>query len=403
MCLPKVAASALRLFRFLLTSILIVGPSEAITSEDKAVDTVAETADSTSELGFELHDRLCKQGNWEACTRLGYAFSKGFGVDIDELRAVSLLAPACERDIAAACNRLASVYSYPKTRVVEKNYELAAQYLNKACDLGLMHSCSMLGNRYYLGRGVEKNFEQAAELYAKACSEGNNSSCAKLGSLYSDGLGVEKDTAQAESLLANACDEGEDYGCAYLGRLLAKPDPGSGADPYFGERILNEGCEAGGSFTCWHLSMIHKDGVPGIHADLELGQIARERACDKGSTGACIDLAESNIFSATPKQDRSPDVQTLERYCSRQVWHACYVLSELLFHGHAVPENKLLALDILRRACEGYHSSSCMALAELYTGGFGAEKPDPSRALQYKKRACTYGHPVFIANWCKAN
>ena len=85
----------------------------------------------------------------------------------------------------------------------QKRYSEAKPFLEKACNIGNMDSCGLLGDLYYFGHGVDQDYEQTRLLDKQACDGGSMESCGNLGYLYEKGLGGSKNDTMARSLYRN--------------------------------------------------------------------------------------------------------------------------------------------------------------------------------------------------------
>jgi TPR repeat protein len=82
----------------------------------------------------------------------------------------------------------------------KKDDVLAAQWWQRAADLGHARARCSLGICYANGDGVEKNETRAAQLYQLAADQGFALARNQLGVCYRDGKGVLKDQTRAKQL-----------------------------------------------------------------------------------------------------------------------------------------------------------------------------------------------------------
>ena len=76
-----------------------------------------------------------------------------------------------------------------------------------------------LGMAYYEGERVEQDCEQAAEWFQKAAELGDFAAQRNLGYLYLKGKGVEKDKAEAWNWLEKAAAQGDVYAAELLNEI----------------------------------------------------------------------------------------------------------------------------------------------------------------------------------------
>jgi TPR repeat protein len=117
------------------------------------------------------------------------------------LEAHRLFERACQLDDALGCKWLALDLKDANDPRIPADPARVAPTLEKACELGELQACWMLGNGYlYGGRSgvVTPDPARAVKLYQKGCDGGEAGSCASLANCYADGEGVGKDKALAK-------------------------------------------------------------------------------------------------------------------------------------------------------------------------------------------------------------
>lgn len=90
--------------------------------------------------------KACYSGNGELCYELGYMYDQGVGV--------------------------------------EQDFDNAAEYYEKSCNLYYGLGCDGIGIMYYLGDGVKQDKSKAKKYFEKACALDNGWGCNNLGSEY---------------------------------------------------------------------------------------------------------------------------------------------------------------------------------------------------------------------------
>lgn len=116
-------------------------------------------------------------------------------------KGVKLLSDAAKTD-AQAMYLLAALYEAGKG--VDKDMNLAVDYMTKAASDGYGPAECALGDMYYEGRGVLKDYVSAVQWYNKAKEQGqlSENSAKRLAECYKNGWGVEKDETVAKSILS---------------------------------------------------------------------------------------------------------------------------------------------------------------------------------------------------------
>ena len=95
---------------------------------------------------------------------------------------------------------------------------------SKSCALAQLN----MGNCYFLGRGVEKDYQQAVYWYERAAAQGLDVAQFNLAQCYENGTGVARDDAKAATLYSKSAAQGNVMainnlaGCYYLGKGVAQ-------------------------------------------------------------------------------------------------------------------------------------------------------------------------------------
>lgn len=101
----------------------------------------------------------------------------------------------------------------------EVNYVAAAEWHEKAANLGLKEAQYNLGFMYDIGQGVKRDFEKAMQLYLLAANQGDALAQHNIGALYQNGEGVPVNISEAKKWYAKACSNGNEASCQILGSL----------------------------------------------------------------------------------------------------------------------------------------------------------------------------------------
>ncbi len=100
---------------------------------------------------------------------------------------------------------------------VERNYEEAAMWYQKAADHGNAGAQANLGFMYSVGRGVPPDVKEALKWYHKAAKNNFPTAEFDLGQLYWDGSGVPRDFAAAVRWYRKAAEHGDAAAESQLG------------------------------------------------------------------------------------------------------------------------------------------------------------------------------------------
>ncbi|MSQ69665.1 MAG: hypothetical protein EXR27_00040 [Betaproteobacteria bacterium] len=161
--------------------------------------------------------KRAEQGDAEAQTNLGVAYSNGEGVPKDAAKAVEWYQKAAAQGYARAQLNLG--WMYYSGNGVPKDAAKAFEWVQKAAAQGDASAQFNLGTLYDLGEGVPKDAAKAAEWYQKAAAQGHALAQLNLGTLYHRGEGVPKDAAKAAEWYQKAAAQGDASAQLNLGTL----------------------------------------------------------------------------------------------------------------------------------------------------------------------------------------
>ncbi|MGX2983203.1 hypothetical protein [Helicobacter sp. 23-1045] len=195
-------------------------------SQNANLQVAGDYANKACEYGFADGCELAKE----------IELSKGEMLSQDALDKIS----QCENGIPQGC--LGAGFNYHHgTNGAVKNQTKASQFYKKGCDLGLSHSCYLLGMYQVQGYGVgAKDMREAAKNTLKACEADplkecqtigkfdknatqeicirntkltTGSACLSAGSFFESGVGVKIDTNKALQIYKRGCDFGVENSC----------------------------------------------------------------------------------------------------------------------------------------------------------------------------------------------
>ena len=143
-----------------MLSILYFSTSHAYTVEDLEFYTVA-----------------CERNQYVSCSHLAIIYEENILVKQDMKKAFKLYSKACGGGDAFACHNVAVTYSKSDSKALK---DIAIKFYEKACDGGYSDSCMYLGRMYRDSRSVERNYELAKEKFDSACELNNYLGCKEL-------------------------------------------------------------------------------------------------------------------------------------------------------------------------------------------------------------------------------
>ena len=211
-----------------------------------------------------------------------------------------------------------------------RRYDDAVRDARRACDLGNLDGCVVLGRCIGDGTGAPRDPATAVALYQRGCDGGVRAGCHNLAQSELDGNGVPKDVARARAHFDKACRAGLQAACQELAKLTtpapapapsvtqpavtparAAVTPGSRPasypqveaaikrrDPGTALGFLSKACDHGDLDACafafdvgrWDSGLRARDGVGG-RPDLAIARELLDYACRKGIMEACDDLS----------------------------------------------------------------------------------------------------------------
>jgi TPR repeat protein len=155
-----------------------------------------------------------------ALTNLGYMYSKGLGVQKDDIRAVYCYKKAVKGEDVAAFYNLAK--SYQLGRGISLNNYEAHSYFVKAAEKGYLAAQNELGMQYADGVGVPMDCGVAVEWLTKAARQGFSAAQNKLGVMCFKGVGVKQNIDEAINWMEKAAKHGHAEAFLNLGMIFEK-------------------------------------------------------------------------------------------------------------------------------------------------------------------------------------
>ncbi len=359
---------------------------------------------------------------------LGMCYFSGFGCDADYDAAAR-----CFSDGARIFNEnciCALGMCYEFGIGCDINYEYAFNLYEKGAELGHSKAANNLGGCYFYGHGVEKNVEKAIEVYTYAASLGSSDAECRLGIISEEGEDIERDmdaavyhyrrAAKAKNPVAlyrlGLCYESgsaleQNYGQAYkcfvraasLGYNPARYEAGKLC-------VLGKGLKKDPERAYKFFIAAANDGY--VPAQYEVANCffegigtMKDRESAYGFFCRAYELDENNRAQAAYKiglchlKANDPDKQEAFQWflagAELSSPAASYMLGECYRFGvgtaadaPAAVEAFLDAESLLSSADDDGEllSKICIALAQCYERGIGAQK-DPAKAIYYYKKA----------------
>lgn len=193
-----------------------------------------------NEEAAKWYRKAAEQDHVEAQFLLGIMYERGDGVQRNDDLAYKWISLAAQQGHPRARTLLESdkwlLYLDAKTpdkegpgepgpQMPEVPREQVDEYLRKAGE-GDVDAQYNLGIIYYHGEGVEKDFEQALSWFQKAAEQGDVDAQYNLGFMYGRGEGVKKDHGQSVQWFTRAAEQGHKGAREILDKMARKSMPG---------------------------------------------------------------------------------------------------------------------------------------------------------------------------------
>ena len=312
------------------------------------------------------YEMSAQQGFASAQLGLGNSYYDGIGVKSSSEKALYWYKQAAKQDLALAQSALGKYYRYS-----EHNYPEAVFWYKKAAEQGVASSMFELGMCYYEGRGVEKDYEMAAYWLEKAVKAGSWGARSRLeeverlleksfelkdpeklyirGRKYFFGDSVERNLEKAFRLYYKAAGKGHLPSQCALAKCYQ-----------FGHGIKKDETEAfiwfeaaavkGYAEAQYELGVCYDYGLS-VQSDKDKALKWYEKAAKQGDDRAMLSLALKYHYSS---EDGAAEkaVYWLEKSVANGNDTAMYLLATRYLEGNGVKNDKDKGLALMRKAAE---------------------------------------------------
>lgn len=326
-------------------------------------------------------DAADNNGIANAAHSLAFMYMNGEGVPKDETQAINYFMMAAEGGIIQA-QRIIS-QEYVSGNILDRDYEAARVWMEKAANNGDEHAQIMLG-RYYISDFGYYNAQKAFECFEKAAEQGNSEAEYTLGKCYIHEIHVKKNLVIANQWFEKAAQKEHpeamyELGVSYIeGRGISK-------NIEKGIQYLKDAAEKNSVKACELLAQLYKSGIENYNeqtnytslldaqiyakkfveltddaeAQYLLASILQElenfaeaktwyqNAVNNGSESAKLALSKMYILEATNYPDA---VSMLETISSNKSGEAQYLLAYCLENGYGCEKDKKLAKTLYKSA-----------------------------------------------------
>lgn len=368
----------------ILFALCVINPAMAATGEDICEVTSPDCAIAALETASA-------QGNPAAKVELAQQLLKA-GTSGSAERAVRLLTGVAARGDAWATMLLANLYR--QGEVVEEDGAKVVTLLAPLAEANNAGALTGLGELYLAGaRNVPKDVSLAAEYFERAADIGDVWGRFQLASLLINGEGVERDLDRAVALLEEVSKGGDPWVLITLGDLYAKGlvEPAEKALPYF-----EEAAATGNTAALTRLAQAYQSGLGTMAADPAKSREFWEEAVAKDDSFASINLALL-LLDDGDKASVDRAVKLLGDGAARgEAWPAT-ILADLLVRGEKVPQDGQRSVALLTPLAEEGNPAARVALSDIYAKGAGDVAADPSRAFALIDAAYEQGEAQAVS------
>ncbi len=179
---------------------------------------------------FNFYLLAAKHGNADAKLKLAACYTDGMGTVKNYREAVKIYKSLLDSDTARDIANYKLGIAYLKGRGVEIDKAAAFEYFSKSAENNHKESLFILGECYFYGIGCEKDLSLAFDYYKKAAGFGDGFAHAALGECYENGYGTEIDCVTAVKCYKKSADTDNLEGTYHIGRCIME---GIGADAGF--------------------------------------------------------------------------------------------------------------------------------------------------------------------------
>ena len=356
------------------------------------------------EMACLLLNEEAADGNPLAMYDMGNIIKNGIGKDIDEKNAEQWFEKALNRFLELEKTEEKNTYihyrigkMYAKGEGTEKDYAMAALWLDKAASKHHKYAEYTLAGLFYRGQGVEQNYMRAFNLYCDSAEQGNPYAEYELGKMYLKGIGCTKleDDSQAhfERAFAGFCsleEENHDDKLQYrIGQMLYT-GTGTPKDEEAAECYWKKSAELGNvDAQCALAKLWLQNKSQPINKIMEM----LEKAASTGHSTVQYTLGK--IYSGdygTPK-DIPKAIESFRQAAEQENAFAAYRIGKIYIQGDmGISQNTEKGMKWLEEASRNNNSYAQYFLGKVYLYGLHGVKRDREKAVRYLQDSFAQGN-----------
>lgn len=268
---------------------------------------------------------------------------------------------------------------------VEKNFQKALSYFQKAAGQNDPGGLSNLGYMYANGHGVEQDNDTAIKYYLEAAEKKNPQAQTNLGYMYLHGYGVEKNVMNAFSYFRKAADQGYAEGQTNLAILYLNGE-GTRKDYLKAITYFSLAAQQGNLIAMYYLGQMNDFGL-GTSQSCPLAVQLYKRVAERGPWSSILDQAhelfqQGDYEGALLRYERAAE-QGYEVAQSNAGWLYDRGLANLN-EDKSSDARYLLAFEYFRNSAEQNNAESHLKIGDYYYHGLGTNKSLEKAAQSYQ-------------------
>lgn len=328
----------------------------------------------------------CDQSNTEQC----WLIANELHQRSDYLNAVGYYRKLCDFKMAKGCQRLG--WAYQRGAGVELDMLEAQKYNQIGCDLENAWACGNLGNMHENEQVEGASIKRANELYKMSCDLNNYVGCYNLGYNYLNGYqGTELNVSKGLAIFTRGCELGDKDQCDSLADHYRKEESYEQALVFY-----KKSCALNSGSGCNSVGIRYANGV-GVKKDITVANQFYEKSCDLDFGAGCNNFGRAFMhwheIDPTIKLNMPRGLELLELACTLEQPHGCSGAGSAYKDGNGTAVDYKQANQYFIRGCDELDNSaasSCYNIALQYEQGKGVIK-NPKQAKYYYAKACELG------------
>ena len=357
---------------------------------------VAMQAFAAQDEEFAVLLQNAQQGDTAAQNTVGDRYRKGNGVEKSYEQAFYWYQKAAEQGSVRSMSYIA--YMYDEGMGVPQDKTQAFQWYKKAAELGDADAQYWTAAMYEIGSGVEQNLEKAFYWYKKGADQGEQWCQYRVGLFYAKGKGVPQDYAQALSWYRKSAEQGHSDAQNSLGSLYHN---GQGVAQDYKQALYwyEKAAEQENKYACDNIGILYEYGL-GVTKDYAQAMAWYRKSADLGYSKGQYDVGRlyDNGYGVT--QDFSQAVYWYRKAAEQGYAAAQNNLGNRYYNGEGVTQDYKQALYWYYKSAEQGDEYACKNIGLIYEYGKDVKKNCPV-ALYWYKRAIDGGYAKSDTNYDK--